>query len=177
MRFIKIAFLATTCFFMFFVVSSMAADVAKIGVVDLQRILETSDSGKAAQDEITRKGNKMKEDLRGREDQIKELKNRLDREALVMSSDMRQEKEREYRIKINDFKTIQKQYLTDFKGMEKRLVSRLQKEIVRIVNDLGKKEGYLMIIEKTAALYYPNTIDVTDKVIQVYNAVGKEKSK
>ena len=171
-------FLGTALGLMFVVTTSFAADVAKIGVIDLQKTLETSDAGKDAQAEINKEGNKMKEDLKKREGEIEELKNRLDREALVMSSEMREEKERDYRIKVGDFKNLQKKYLTEIKEVEKKLSDRIQAEVSEVANELGKNEGYLMIIEKTVVLYYPTAIDVTDKVIQLYNSkYSKNKPK
>jgi len=39
-----------------------------------------------------------------------------------------------------------------------------------IVEDLGKKDGYQLIIEKTAVMYAPESVDITDKLIQTYNS-------
>lgn len=175
MRLNRIVFMMVIVMGVTFAHSTYAADVAKIGIVDLQKILEKSEAGKVAQEDISNQGKKMKEELKGKEDEIVELKNRLEREAMVMSSEMREEKERDYRIKVNDLKLLQKKYLSEFKEIEKRLVGRLQKEIVEVVKELGKKEGYLMIIEKTVVLYYPNANDITDDVIKVYDAKNKKK--
>ncbi len=42
---------------------ALAADVAKIGVVDLQKILETSRAGKAIQDQLKKEKEGMESDL------------------------------------------------------------------------------------------------------------------
>ncbi|MEJ2168403.1 MAG: OmpH family outer membrane protein, partial [Desulfobacterales bacterium] len=80
-----------------------AADVAKIGIIDLQKILETSDAGKSIQNELKAHKDKMESDLQQKGAEIETIGKRLEREAMVMSKDMREEKEREQRIKINDF--------------------------------------------------------------------------
>jgi outer membrane protein len=43
---------------------------------------------------------------------------------------------------------------------------------------MGKKEGFLLIIEKREAgvMYSPNTIDLTDQLIQKYNAEFVQKA-
>jgi len=172
MRRFKTAFVATFFTFCFFVASSYGADVAKIGIVDFQRILEASSAGKKAQAEISKQGKTLEADLKGRGAEIEEIKKKLEREALVMSKEMREEREREIRIKINDLKTLQKKYMNDFKLREKRLVNRIQKDIFKLVQDIAKKEGYLLILEKRegGVLYAPNANNITDKVIQMYNA-------
>ncbi len=176
MKIRKIAFIAIS-FIFFFAVHSYSADVAKIGVIDFQRILETSSPGKLAQSEINEKGKKMEAELKTKGAAIEELQKKLERDALVMSKEMREEKGREVRIKINDIKTLQKRYLSEFRELENRLVMRIKKDVMGIVEEIGKKEGYLLIIEKAGVLYYPNAIDLTDKLIQLYNKkeAGKKK--
>jgi len=176
MKIRKIAFIAIS-FIFFFAGHSYSADVAKIGIIDFQRILETSSTGKSAQSEINKKGKKMEAELKAKGAAIEELQKKLERDALVMSKEMREEKGREVRIKINDIKVLQKKYLSEFRELENRLVTRIKKDVMGIVEEIGKKEGYLLIIEKAGVLYYPNAIDLTDKLIQLYNKkeAGKKK--
>ena len=88
-----------------------------------------------------------------------------------MSMEMREEKEREFRIKINDFKSLEKKYKEEFKVVNNRLVNRIKKDVFELIEEIGKKEGYLLIIEKHEAgvMYSPTAIDITDKLIIQYN--------
>lgn len=176
MRIRKIVFIAIS-FIFFSAAYSYSADVAKIGIVDFQRILENSSTGKSAQSEINEKGRNMEAELKVKGAAIEELQKKLERDALVMSKEMREEKGREVRIKINDIKVLQKRYLSEFRELENRLVMRIKKDVMGIVEEIGKKEGYLLIIEKAGVLYYPNTIDLTDKLIQLYNKKEADKKK
>ena len=149
-----------------------AADVPKIGVVDFQKILEVSEAGKTAQGEISKQGKQMEADLQGKGAEIEDFEKKIDRESLLMSKDAREEKQREIRIKIADFKALQQKYLEDFKALESQSIIRIQKEVVALVQDVGKKEGYTMIVEKRAGgvVYTLSSIDITDTVIQIYDA-------
>jgi len=164
-------------FFVFFSHHSFAADVAKIGVIDLQKILETSAAGKTIQAELKKEKDKMEADLKKKGTEIENIRKRLERESMVMGKEMREEKERESRIKINDFKTLQKKYRSNLQKIEGSLMNQLKTEIDEIVKGMGKKEGYLLIINKFGVIYSPNSIDVTDKVIGKLNtkfAIKKE---
>jgi outer membrane protein len=95
---------------------------------------------------------------------------------MVMGKEMREEKERESRIKINDFKSLQKKYRSDLQQLEAKLINKLKKDINDIVQAVGKKEGYLLIINKFGVIYSPNSIDVTDRVIAALDKkTGKKK--
>jgi len=150
--------------------SGFCADVAKIGVVDFQRLFENSSAGKDIKAEITTQGKKMEAELKGKGSEIEELKKRLEREALVMSKEMREEKEREFRIKVNDIKTLQKKYEMELQGIQKKLMVGLQSETREIIAAIGKSGGYLLVMDKRGILYSPSTIDITDDVIKKYNA-------
>ncbi|ETR74630.1 MAG: outer membrane protein [Candidatus Magnetoglobus multicellularis str. Araruama] len=153
------------------IMPTFANDLNKIGVVDFQEILETSKVGKAAQKEIKSEGEKMEETLKEKGAEIETLKKKLERDALVIDRDTRDEREREIRIKINDIKALQKKYMSDFRDLEARMLDRIRTQLIDIIEDIGKKDGYLLIMEKNQAgvLYSPNTVDITEKVIRLYN--------
>jgi outer membrane protein len=149
----------------------MAADVAKIGIVDFKRVLASSAAGKAAQAEINAKGKQMEGELKSKADGIQALRKDLELKALALDDDTRNEKERQIRIQLNDLKVAEKQYSKEFKRFERGLVQQIQKEVIAIVEEIGKKEGFLMIVELREAglMYFPTNIDITDKVIHEYN--------
>ena len=136
------------------------------------RVLVASDPGKAAQAELKKVGTKLEENFKTREAEIIKLKEALEREAMVMSRETREDKEREYRIKVNDFKALQKKSMQELKAQENKLVSQIREELKGIIEEVGKKEGYLLIIDKAVLHYYPSTIDATDQVIKKYNEVS-----
>ena len=162
--------------------ATYGADVAKIGVIDMQRVLETSSAGKAAISEIKQQKQKMESELQRKKEEIEELRKQLERDAMVLSREKREEKEREGRIKLNDFKTMQKRYVAELKQKEKIHLKRMQKDVFEIIQQIGKKEGYLLIVNKVGVLYSPMSIDITDQLIKEYNvkfarSPGQDKKK
>lgn len=170
MRKIKIVLAVNILISVFLVMTSYGADVAKIGVIDMQRVLETSSAGKAALDEIKKQKEVMETELQKKKEEIEELRKQLERDAMVLSREKREEKEREGRIKLNDFKTLQKKYVAELKEQEKRHLLRMRKDIFNIIQKIGKKEGYLLIVNNVSVLYSPTSIDITDQLIKDYNA-------
>jgi outer membrane protein len=165
------------CFFSLLWLGSVnAADVAKIGVANLQRVLETSNQGKSAQEEIKKQKDQMELELKQKGGEIEELRKQLERESMVMSKEKREEKEREIRIKINDFKSLEKRYRAQLQNLEKKLVNALLKEVSTLVEEIGKKEGYLLIINNTTVLYSPGSINITDQLLKELNARHAKKS-
>ena len=177
MRLIKPVWVISIIIIIFVSHHAFGADVAKIGVIDLQKILETSSIGKFIQSELKTQKDKMEADLKKKGAEIENIRKRLERESMVMGKEKREEKERESRIKINDFKSLQKKYRSDLQKHEGRLMKQLSDDINEIVNQMGKKEVYLLIINKLGVIYSPNSIDVTDNVIGKLNTKFAKKKK
>jgi len=177
MRNRKFKYIIIVCFFSLLWLGTVnAADVAKIGVANLQRVLETSNQGKSAQEQIKKQKDQMEQELKQKGGEIEELRKQVERESMVMSNEKREEKEREIRIKINDFKSLEKRYRAQLQNLEKKLVNALLKEVSTLVEEIGKKEGYLLIINNTTVLYSPGSINITDQLIKELNARYAKKS-
>ena len=167
-------------FTMVFVLSAalpvLSADVAKIGIVDFQKIIVTSSAGKLIQKTLQAKGDEFSQKLQNMQKEIIELEKKLKRESMVLSQEKRNEEGREYRIKVNDFKQAQKKFQRDLKTLEAKEVQKMEKAVYEIVQKIGKKEGYLLIIEKKTAgvIYHPGSIDITAKVISTYNKISSK---
>lgn len=158
-------------FFFMMVPFALCADVAKIGIVDFQKIVSESSAGKMTQKLINEKGMEFQNKLKTEKDQLDELKKTFEREALVLSPEKQKEKQRDFRIRVNDFKKMQEDFAKEFKQLELTHLNKIQKEVLEITNELGKEEGYLLILEKKTAgvMYHPDQIDITDKIIKKYN--------
>jgi outer membrane protein len=157
--------------FFFLTGASSPTHVIKIGMIDLQKILELSEAGKSAQMEINIKGKQMETDLKDKGMEIEAIEKEIKLEPLVMNQNVWEEKQRIKRIKIGDFKALRQKYLNDFKAEESRITNRIQNEVVELLEDIGKKGGYAMIVEKRAGgvVYAPSSMDITDSVIRIYN--------
>lgn len=175
MRAVKFAYMILFLVIFFLSNPALAADVAKIGVIDLQKILEVSEAGKSIQEELKKEKDKMESDLKEKGAEIETIRKRLERESMVMSKEMREEKEREQRIKINDFKSLQQKYRSELQKLEAELMNQLKADINEIVESIGKNEGYLLIVNKFGVLYSPSSIDITDQLIQKLNTKATKK--
>ena len=176
MRAYKLTFSAIIFFMFCFANVAFAANVAKIGTVDLQRVFENSTAGKAVQAKLKTEKDKMEVELKRKGSEIEAIGKRLERESMVMSKEMRDEKEREHRIKINDFKSLQKKFRGELQSAERQLMNELKKDIDVVVKQIGKSDGYLLIINNIGIMYSPSSIDITDKLIQKLNASTAKKA-
>jgi outer membrane protein len=146
-----------------------ASDALKIGVVDFQKVLTESESGKTVEATMQKRGKEMESGLRELGAQIEQLTEQLNKDAMVLTKEKRDEKQRELEIKKYDFQNMQKKYQSEFRDLEAKYIDKLKKEIFELAKEIGQKEGYLLVIEQSAVLYYPESVDITSKLVEAYN--------
>jgi len=155
-------------------VTAQAADT-KIGVLDFQKVLETSETGKVAISEFQEQGKKYEAELKAKGEELEGMKKKLDADALVMAKEAREQKEQELGKRLGEYRMQQQKYLADIREKEQQIVGRIQQDVFDLVRELGKKEGYTMIVEKRVGgvIYAQGTMDITDTVIKLYDGQAK----
>lgn len=155
-----------------------AAEV-KIGVVDLMKALNESNSGKKAKTELEAliKSKQSGVDEKGRE--IEKLKGDLDKQASVLSADAKKSKEEELERLLREYQRLVSDSQAELKKKESELTGEILKQIRAVIDKIGQEGGYSMIIENADGiiLFSKKEINITDEVLKRYNessAKGKK---
>lgn len=157
--------------------TSFAADGMKIGIVDVQKILMESDAGKDAQAKISSRGKDMESKLKTQGESIEGLQKNLEKEKLVMNPEQFETKQREVRTKVINFKDQQRNFMEDLKKMEAKALSEIRDDILSVIDEIGKAEGYNMVLERRDVLFFQADKDITPQIITAYNKKYASKKK
>lgn len=152
----------------------MAADV-KIGYIDLQKAINSSDSGQAAKEKINKKFQEYEGEVDSRKAELQKAKEELEKQTLLLSDEARSAKERDYQSKVKDFQRFAKDIQDELQAIDSDLTKKILGEVVKVARDLGEKEKFTAIFEKSESslVYADPGIDLTDRVIKLYNASNK----
>ena len=155
----------------FGITEGICADVAKIGTVSFEKIFNNSAGGKAVKNQINKEGRSMNADLEKIQKEIKELQQLLEKDggSGVMNEAARENKKWELDRKINEVKALKRRFDRKIQELQIRLINGVKKDVLKIVADYSKKEGYLLVIEDVNIVYAPQALDITDKIIQLYD--------
>jgi len=150
-------------------VAAPGTEVAKIGVVDVQKVIAETEEGKQIREEVRKQWETMRVELKSKDEALKAAMGQFDRESEVMSDAMKAQKERELGAQQNELRRLTQKYRTDLSKTEKLKVEGLLKKLADVTQDIGKKENYLIIREKRGLIYSPTELDITDRVIEILN--------
>jgi outer membrane protein len=167
---------------MFLVVSGTYATAAeKIGFIDMRQILILSDAGKEAAIELQEFVQKKKAVIDGKEKELKDLQDELQKLKPVLTERAYKDKEIEGQRKYREYKRFIDDFKEEARIKEQEHEKRLIPEVLKIIQEIGEKEGYTMIVEtglyNPGVTYFDKSQSITKKVIQEFNKVYKSKKR
>ncbi len=149
-------------------------DGVRIGVVDIDQAISSTDEGKAAREEFARKQREAEGQLQPIIERGRALEEEVKSKRFVLSQDALYQKQLDLVELQNELKTKRDELEGKLKVDYERLVAPLRAKLRSIVEDLGKSEGYALILERgtPGVLYSREALDITDTVIEKFNKKG-----
>lgn len=167
-RFIAAAFL------MAFAALPLHAAELKLGSVDMQKILMLSDAGKDAKEQLALKAAKYEAEKNVKEEELKKLKGELEKQSVLLSESARVAKEKDYQQKLKEFQRFMKDAQDDLQARNDEMTNKIVDEIVKVVQEYGKKNSYTYIFVRTdGMIYMDDRADLTDDLLKQFNASRK----
>ena len=143
----------------------------RVAVIDVQKILATSNPGKAAYERLK----KLQDDRMARaqkmDDDIKALDNEINSKKLSLSEDKLTEMQKQ----LSDKKIAMQRYAQDadreVTDARDKALAELQTKIMPVIDQIGKEMGLAAIFNKfeSGLVYASDAIDITDTVIKRFN--------
>jgi outer membrane protein len=144
----------------------------EIGYVDMQRVLEDSDLGKAAQANLEERFGDDQQKFASAEAEIVQLQQALERDRPLMSKDQVEKKEKEIQERIQTFEQ-------EFAKIQRQLAQAQQQEGAKILQPARdavitvakkRKLGAVFEANQAGVVYLNEDGDITEEVIKAMNA-------
>lgn len=139
-----------------------AADL-KIGFVNVAKLLEKAPQAEQAKKELEREFSPRDKKLVTEQKEIKQMEERLGKDAAVMSDSEKQKLDRDIMNRKREAKRLQDEFREDFNLRRNEELTQLQKAIFEAIQTLAKEDGFDLLLTE-GVVYASETIDVTSKV-------------
>ena len=146
----------------------------KIGVVDLDQAITSTNEGRAARDEFDRKKRQHEATLGPLIEQYQEGAKELESKQFVLSDDARFQKQLDLAELQNQIENKQKEVQGQLQVDRERLIAPLRTKLIEIVEEVGREEGFSLILHRNSPgiMYSKEGLDVTDLIIEKFNKKG-----
>jgi outer membrane protein len=147
----------------------------KVAFVDLQKAVNECQAGKEAKKTMVKEAEKIQRLFGERQKELQTLKESIEKQAPMLTSEARAAKERDFQNKLRDYQRWLEDHQKELqqKGMEieRNIIIGFQK----VIKKIGEDEGYTLILEKNEniVLFASKALDITDRVVKIYDTQKK----
>jgi outer membrane protein len=97
----------------------------------------------------------------------------LEKQAPVLSEQAKREKGELLQNKVRDIRRLAEDANRDFQKKLQEAEAKMTQDIVQVVNEYGKDQGYTIILERSMLPYASTAADITNDIIKRFD--GKQK--
>ena len=157
-----------TCFLICLIVVGFIppaiAEDYKIGAVNAIRILEQSPQAEKMRNLLEKEFAPRDRELVAAQKSLKEMEDRLTKDAPIMSEAERSKLERDIINERRDLKRNQDEFREDLTFRRNEEIAKIQKDIVDAINTIAKDNGFDMILNE-GVIYASPKVDISQLVI------------
>lgn len=152
-------------------VMAQAAD--KIGVCSSDEVVQNSDAGKRAMQELQGKAEAKQRELTRQSEELKRMDEDFRKKSVTLSAEAKTKAQGEIEVKFKKMMDDQNNFNQQMSQEQTKVLDPLFKVFVQVVTDYAKKNGYSMILEKRASHYFAPGTDLTADITKEFDAAAK----
>jgi outer membrane protein len=148
-----------------------AAGTIRIGVINVERLVQESALGKEAFNRVKKLNDAKKDEGEKLQKELRDLEQKLADQGSALADDKRETLQKSYQEKAIAFKRFQDDASRELDTAQKKELGDLERRVFPVINQVGKEKGYTLIFNKFQAglLYADDAVDLTDDVLKVFN--------
>lgn len=144
---------------------------AKIGVVNVARLLQESPQAQAVSQALEGEFANRKRELQNMERDLKSREEKLTKDGATMAEAERRNQEKALRDSQRDFARKQNEFVEDLNVRRNEALGQLQRTVLQEVQTYAKNAGLDLVVAD--ALYASPSVDITQQVLSALQAKGK----
>jgi len=151
---------------------ALAAE-ARVAFVNINFIMERSPQAEAALSALEKEFSPRDAELVAERDALRQMQERLERDADVMGAEQRAELERNFRNRSREFKRAQDMFSEDLNVRRNEELGRLQRLVQNVILEIAQQERYDLVLTERNVLFASERINITDKVLERLRQQGQ----
>jgi outer membrane protein len=144
---------------------------AKIGVVNIARLLQEAPQAQAASQALENEFAARRRDLENQQKDLKAREDKLQKDGAVMAENERRNAEKALRDGQRELARKQNEFLEDLNVRRNEELGKLQRSVLQEVQNYAKANGFDVVVGD--ALFASPTVDITAQLLSALQARGK----
>ena len=150
-----------------------SAEGIKVAVIDVNKVLNESEAGKAARKKMEDRYEQLKKKVDAVSEEARKMKEDLDKQKILLGKEKLKEKEEALNAKVSELRQITQESEKEMQNRQGELTREVLKIVEAQVDKIVKDEKIDLLLERSSGVVHFNpSMDITSKVLELVN---KEK--
>lgn len=167
MRRFSVAFLVLA--FMMAPAAMAAGNGTKVGVLDVQQVLEKSSAGQEVMQQIQGFGKQLQARMGSKQDKLKKERDELEKNAKIESKAQQKKAQQTFQKHVRSYQQEAQKARQSFQQKRASLMVPLQAKLNDVVTAYAKRHGYDLILDSQTAIYNVPSLDITNAILKALN--------
>jgi len=150
--------------------NAAVAEGTKVAVVDMERALFLSEAAKTSIKQFEKDNNDSISKLKSLEQQLRDLQEKVQKNADVMSDDERRNSANDFEEKKTEFQFFAKKLQQMEQKWKREFFQTQLPELEKLLKAIIDEAGYDVVLQSGAAIYVSPKADITKLLIERLNA-------
>ncbi len=152
-------------------VPALAQGTMKIGVFDPVRISEETIAGKQTQEALKTFLEAKQRDLAEKEQELQALQAQAQSSSLSLSQDKLAELDKTLQLKALDLNAARESAQREWQLERNDAQAKFEQQLLAVINEFGKREGFDLLLDRSAVAYAAQGSDVTTALVDLFNSL------
>jgi len=149
-----------------------SAQTMRVGVVDTQRAVMETEDGLRMQATLKKLFDSRQRELDKKQEDLQKEKDDLDKQRDVLSKVAFAKRADKWQREMVQLQTVFVEYNKELQKKQGELTQPIFQKAMNIIRRVATQEGFDLVVDKQAVPYSRSDLDVTDRVITLYNQGG-----
>jgi outer membrane protein len=145
----------------------------KIAVIQIQGALVATKEGQKAAADLETKMAPRKKELEGRQAEIKDLQDRLQKGGNTLSDSAKEDLTRNIDQKTKSYNRQIEDAQAELEQEQQKVLNLLGQKMMQVIDKYAQQNGYAVVLDvsnpNTPVLYASNTVDITKDIVDLYD--------
>jgi outer membrane protein len=124
---------------------------------------------------LAAKVKKFQDEINVKQEDLKKLKDELEKQGMLLSDSARAAKEKDYQNKLKEFQRFTKDAQDELQGKDEEFTRKILEGMEKVIKEYGRQNGYTFIyVKDERMLFADEKVDLTDEVLKQFNAARKK---
>jgi outer membrane protein len=148
-----------------------APAMPKIGVLEVQRIVQESAVGKESLARVQKLQQGKQDELTKRQKELRDMEQKIQDQGKSLSEDAMEKLQKDYQTKALDLKRAQDDAQRELEETQRKELGELERRVMPVIDAVAKEQGLTLVFNKfqSGLLYADTNVDITEAVIAKFN--------